>query len=62
MENPEKVATLGTQDTGQRLEKAKGAIKNQQSRESGNIGYTRHGTKRNKTKNTTQNVYSNKHK
>jgi hypothetical protein len=45
MENPEKVATLGTQDTGQRLEKAKGAIKNQQSRESGNIGYTRHGTK-----------------
>ena len=39
------MATLGTQNTGQRLEKAKGAIKNQQFRESGNIGYTRHRTK-----------------
>jgi len=45
MDNPEKLATLGTQDTGQRLEKTKGAIKNGQSRETGNIGYTRHRIK-----------------
>ena len=30
------------------------AIKNEQSREADNIGYTRHKTKTNKTKNTTQ--------
>jgi len=29
-------------------------IKNGQSRDTGNIGYTRHRTKTNKTKNTTQ--------
>jgi hypothetical protein len=34
MNNPEIMATLGTQDTG--------AIKNEQSRDNGNIGYTRH--------------------
>jgi hypothetical protein len=33
MDNPEKLATLGTQDEG--------AIKNGQSRETGNIGYRR---------------------
>ena len=33
MDNPEKLATYGTQDEG--------AIKNGQSRETGNIGYTR---------------------
>ena len=38
MDNPEKLPTLGTQDTGQRLEKTKGAIKNGQSRETANIG------------------------
>ena len=32
------------------LEKPKAAIKNQQSRETGNIGYTRHRMKSNKTK------------
>jgi len=32
------------------------AIKNGQSRETGNIGYTRHKMKINKAKNTTQNV------
>ena len=31
-----------------------GVIRNGQSRETGNIGYTRHRTKTNKTKNTTQ--------
>jgi hypothetical protein len=35
-------------------EKTKGAIKNEQSRDTGNIGYTRHMTKTNKTKNITQ--------
>jgi hypothetical protein len=45
IDNPKKLATLGTQDTGQRLEKPEGAIKNGQSKETGNIGYTRHRTK-----------------
>ena len=35
MDNAEKLATLGIQDTGQRLEKTKGAIKNGQSRDTG---------------------------
>jgi len=34
--------------------KTKGAIKNEQSRKIGNIGYTRHRTNTNKIKNTTQ--------
>ena len=54
MDNPETLATLGTQDTGQRLEKTKGQIKNGQSRNTGNIGYTGHRRMTNKTKNTTQ--------
>ena len=49
MDNPKKLATLGTQDTGQK-----------QSKETGNIGYTRHRTKTNRTKNTT--LYANIHK
>jgi hypothetical protein len=36
------------------LEKTEGAIKNGQSRDTGNIRYTRHRTKTNKTTNTTQ--------
>ena len=36
------------------LEKTDGAIKNGQSRETGNIGYTRYKTKTHKAKNTTQ--------
>ena len=73
-DNPEKLATLGTQDTGQihvreyrkgnekktirrnwqhwvhktqdkyMLENTEGVIKKRQSRETGNIGYTRHRT------------------
>ena len=39
-----------------KVEETKGAMKNGQSRETGNIGYTRHKTKTNKTKNTTQYV------
>ena len=41
MDNPEKLATQGTHDEG--------LIKNGQSRETGNIGYTRHRTNTNKT-------------
>ena len=58
MGNLETLATMGTQDTGQRLEKTKGTIKNGQSRDTGNNGYTRHRTKISKThiKNTTQKI------
>ena len=45
MDNTETMATLGTQDIGQRLEKTKGTIKNGQPRDTGNIGYIRHRTK-----------------
>jgi hypothetical protein len=45
MGNSETLVELGTQDTGQRLEKTKGQIKNGQSRDTGNIGCTRHRTK-----------------
>jgi len=38
------------------LEKTKWAIKNRQSRETGNTGYTRNSTKTKKTENTTQYV------
>ena len=37
-------------------EKTEGAIKNGQSRETGNIGYTRHRKRTNKTQNTTQKI------
>ena len=45
MDNPETLAILGTQDTGQRLEKTKGAIKNEPFRDIGNIGHTKHRSK-----------------
>jgi len=38
------------------LEKTEEQIKNGQSRDTGNIGYTRHRTKTNKTKNTKQKI------
>ena len=40
---------MGTQDTGRRQTK-QGAIKYRRSRDTGNIGYTRHRTKTNKTR------------
>jgi hypothetical protein len=36
---------MATQDTGKRLEKTQGQIKNGQSRDTGSIGYTRQRTK-----------------
>ena len=42
-DNPEKLATLGTQDTGQiNVREYRRDYKKGQSRETGNIGYTRH--------------------
>jgi hypothetical protein len=38
------------------LGKTEGAIKNAKSRDTGNIGYTRHRTKTNKADNTTQEI------
>ena len=45
MGNTETLVILGAQDTEQRLEKTKGQIKNGQSRDTDNIGYTRHRPK-----------------
>ena len=45
---------LPTPKCKEMLEKTKGAIKNAKSRDTGNIGYTRHRRKTNKTNNTTQ--------
>jgi hypothetical protein len=45
MGNPETLVTLGTQDTGKRLEKTQLKIENGQSRDTGNIGYTGHRTR-----------------
>ena len=43
MDNPETLATLGTQDTEQiHVRDNQRAIKNGQSRDTGNIGYIRH--------------------
>ena len=45
MNNPETLATLDTQDTGQiNVRATEEGIKNEQSRDTGNIGYTRHRT------------------
>jgi len=43
-------------DINYMLDNTEGAIKNGQSRETGNLGYTRYKTKTNKTKNATQYV------
>jgi len=51
MDSPETPVTLGTQDTRQiNVRETEEVIKNGQSRDTGNIGYTRHRTKTNKTK------------
>ena len=60
MNNAETLATLGTHDTGRKqtnkytLEKTD-VIKNEQSRDTGNIGCTRHRTKTNKPINVREN-------
>ena len=44
-DNPEKLATLGTQDTGKiNVREYRRGNKKEQSRETGSIGYTRHRT------------------
>ena len=44
-DNPEKLATQGTQDTGEKnVREYRRGNKKVQSRETGNIGYTRHRT------------------
>ena len=49
MNIPEKLATLGAYDTGQINVREYRRIKNEQSRETGNIGYARYKTtKKNK--------------
>ena len=55
MDHSETLATLGAQDTGQRLEKTKGAIKNGPFRDSGNIGHTRHRTMTKEKQQNTEN-------
>ena len=40
MNNAKTLATLGPHDTGQRLEKTEGEIKNEQCKDTGNIGST----------------------
>jgi hypothetical protein len=61
MDHPETLAILCTKDTGRRqtkqinvIEKTKGAIKNGQSRDTGNIVNTRYKAKKKKTNNTTK--------
>ena len=46
MDNPKTLTTLGTQDMGRQLtlEKTEGVITNEQSKDTGNTGHTRHGT------------------
>ena len=45
MDNLEKLATLGTQDTGQiNVRENRREIRNGQSRDTGNIGHTRYRT------------------
>ena len=54
MNNPEIMATLGTQDTG--------AIKNEQSRDDGNIGYTRHRVIKNEQSRDNGNIGYTRHR
>ena len=55
MDNPEALATLSTQVTGQRVEKTEETIKNGQHRDTGNIEYPSHRTKVRITKGTIKN-------
>ena len=67
MDNTEKLATLGTQDDDkQTIQRhwqhwVHKTTTNKESRETGNIGYTRR-QQTNKQTNTTQPLYRNKHK
>ena len=52
MDNPVSLVTLGSHDTGQRLEKTEGEIKNGQSSDIGNIGHKLVDKQNNKKHNT----------
>ena len=55
MDDPETLATFGTQDTGKiNIRENLRAIKNGLSRDTGNIWHTRHRTKANKPQDTGQ--------
>jgi hypothetical protein len=56
MDNPEILTTLGTQGMGRRLQKTEGTIKNGQSRDTDNIGYTIHMMKKNTAKQKQENT------
>ena len=53
-ENLDSLAGSGNKNVRKTLEKLAGAIKNENSRDIDNIGYTRHRARPNKPKSTTQ--------
>jgi hypothetical protein len=56
LENLDYLTGSGNKNVRKTLEKLTGAIKNENSRDIDNIGYTRHRTRTNKPKNITQHM------